>query len=91
VGALDRYAEARDLPGVAGTSRLSPHLRFGTVGIRRRLAEARAGWKEADAEGRRSIDVFVGELAWREFYASILAAFPRAKALAAFATIRAGR
>ena len=75
--ALARYAEARDLPGVAGTSRLSPHLRFGTVGIRRLLAEAQAGWKEADAAGRRSIDVFVGELAWREFYASILAAFPR--------------
>ena len=75
--ALDRYADARDLPGVDGTSRLSPHLRFGTVGIRRLLADARAGWKEADVRGRRSIDVFVGELAWREFYASILAAFPR--------------
>ena len=75
--ALDRYAEARDLPGVAGTSRLSPHLRFGTVGIRRLLAEARASWKEADVRGRASIDVFVAELAWREFYASILAAFPR--------------
>ena len=78
-GALDRYGEQRDLPGAAGTSRLSPHLRFGTVGIRRLLAEARAGWKEADAAGRRSIDVFVGELAWREFYASILAAFPRVR------------
>ena len=75
--ALPRYAEARDLPGVDGTSRLSPHLRFGTVGIRSLLAEARSGWKEADEAGRRSIDVFVGELAWREFYASILAAFPR--------------
>ena len=75
--ALGRYAGARDLPGVEGTSRLSPHLRFGTVGIRRLLAEARAGWREADASGRNSIDAFVGELAWREFYASILAAFPR--------------
>ncbi len=75
--ALRRYAEARDLPGVDGTSRLSPHLRFGTIGIRSLLAEARAGWKEADEAGRRSIEVFVGELAWREFYASILAAFPR--------------
>ncbi len=75
--ALSRYAEARDLPGIAGTSRLSPHLRFGTVGVRRLLADARETWKQADAAGRRSIDVFVGELAWREFYASILAAFPR--------------
>ncbi len=76
-GALVRYAGARDVPGVAGTSRLSPHLRFGTIGIRRLLSEARAVWKEADAAGRKSVDAFVGELAWREFYASILATFPR--------------
>jgi deoxyribodipyrimidine photo-lyase len=75
--ALTRYAETRDLPGVAGTSRLSPHLRFGTVGIRRLLAEARTVWKDADPAGRKSVDTFVGELAWREFYASILGAFPR--------------
>ena len=75
--ALRRYSDERDLPGVEGTSRLSPHLRFGTLGIRRLLAEAREEWREADAAGRRSIDAFVGELAWREFYASILAVFPR--------------
>ncbi len=75
--AFARYADQRDLPGREGTSRLSPHLRFGTVGIRRLLAEARDVWKDADAAGRRSIDVFVSELAWREFYASILAEFPR--------------
>ena len=65
------------MPAVSGTSRLSPHLRFGTIGIRRLLAEARAAWKDADAPGRASIDVFVSELAWREFYASILAEHPR--------------
>jgi len=75
--ALARYAEDRDLPATEGTSRLSPHLRFGTVGIRRLLAGTRAAWKEADAAGRRSVDAFVGELAWREFYASILAEHPR--------------
>ena len=75
--ALARYAERRDLPGVEGTSRLSPHLRFGTIGVRRLLAEARAAWTQADPAGRRSIDVFVGEIAWREFYAAILAEFPR--------------
>lgn len=76
-GALVRYAGDRDVPAVAGTSRLSPHLRFGTLGVRRLLAEAREAWKEADAAGRASIDVFVSELAWREFYASILAEHPR--------------
>lgn len=75
--ALLRYAGERDLPAVAGTSRLSPHLRFGTVGVRRLLAEARAAWKEAGADERKAVDVFVSELAWREFYASILAEFPR--------------
>ena len=76
-GALGRYAKERDVPSVEGTSRLSPHLRFGTVGIRRLLAEAREAWRTSDAVTRASIDAFVGELAWREFYASILAAFPR--------------
>lgn len=75
--ALPAYAERRDLPAEQGTSRLSPHLRFGTIGVRRILAEAREAWREADAAGRRSIDVFVGELAWREFYAAILEAEPR--------------
>ncbi|MEO8054206.1 MAG: deoxyribodipyrimidine photo-lyase [Acidobacteriota bacterium] len=75
--ALLRYAEERDRPDLEGTSRLSPHLRFGTIGIRRVLAEARAGWKDASPEGRRGIETFVKELAWREFYAGILDAFPR--------------
>jgi deoxyribodipyrimidine photo-lyase len=75
--ALLRYAGERDRPDLEGTSRLSPHLRFGTIGIRRVLAEARAGWKDAPPEGRNGIETFVRELAWREFYAGILDAFPR--------------
>ena len=76
-GTLRRYAPERDRPDLPGTSRLSPHLRFGTIGVRRLHSEARAAWREADAEGRRSIETFVKELAWREFYASILESFPR--------------
>jgi deoxyribodipyrimidine photo-lyase len=75
--ALFRYAENRDRPDLAGTSRLSPHLRFGTIGIRRVLDEARAGWKEAPPGSRKGIETFVKEIAWREFYAGILHAFPR--------------
>lgn len=75
-GALTSYAARRDRPDLPGTSRLSPHLRFGTVGIRRLLAEARQTWLGAGADGRRSVEAFVKELAWREFYASILASFP---------------
>jgi deoxyribodipyrimidine photo-lyase len=77
-GALLRYAGERDRPDRPGTSRLSPHLRFGTIGVRRLLAEAREAWKEAPAPGRASVETFVKELAWREFYAGILESFPRA-------------
>ncbi len=75
--ALFRYADERDRPDLPGTSRLSPHLRFGTIGIRRVLAEARGAWREASPSGRKGIEAFVKELSWREFYAGILHAFPR--------------
>ena len=58
---IERYAETRDLPALAdGTTRLGPHLRFGTVSIRR-LANA----------GRHH-PVFLNELIWREFFQMIL-------------------
>lgn len=75
--ALGHYAQRRDPPALEGTSRLSPHLRFGTVGVRRIVAEARESWLEAAPAGRRSIETFMKEIAWREFYAAILAVFPR--------------
>jgi deoxyribodipyrimidine photo-lyase len=75
--ALARYADERDRPDLPGTSRLSPHLRFGTIGVRRVLAEAREAWAAAAPAGRSGIETFVKELCWREFYAGILHAFPR--------------
>ncbi|MEZ5071557.1 MAG: deoxyribodipyrimidine photo-lyase [Bacteroidales bacterium] len=63
---LESYAATRDLPAEDGTSRLSPHLRFGTVGIRQVIADTR----EAD-------DTFRSELIWREFFMQILHHFPR--------------
>jgi len=68
-----RYADRRDYPAEENTSRLSPHLKFGTVGVREvyeRAQEARAD-ADSDAE-RESVDEFVGQLAWREFYAQVL-------------------
>ena len=62
-GPVASYADDRDRPDRAGTSRLSPHLRFGTVPPRQVLARTPAG-----ASG----DVFRSELAWREFYADVL-------------------
>jgi deoxyribodipyrimidine photo-lyase len=59
------YKEHRDHPSVDGTSRLSMHLRFGTVSIRKLV--------------RTSLNVsetWLNELIWREFYMMILWHFP---------------
>ncbi|MGC3994940.1 MAG: deoxyribodipyrimidine photo-lyase [Propionicimonas sp.] len=63
--ALDRYDGDRDRPDLAGTSGLSPYLKFGVVHPRTLLADL-AGHAGAGAER------FVAELAWREFYADVL-------------------
>ena len=71
-GALKTYGKSRDLPGVAGTSRLSPHLHFGEIAPWRAVERARAS-KAPTAE----IEKFVSEIGWREFSAHLLAAFPQ--------------
>jgi deoxyribodipyrimidine photo-lyase len=63
---LDGYADKRDRPDLVGTSRLSPHLHFGEIGIREvwhRVARAAADGKVAQADAQK----FLSELAWREF------------------------
>ncbi|HWA64028.1 MAG TPA: deoxyribodipyrimidine photo-lyase, partial [Caulobacteraceae bacterium] len=70
------YAAARDFPGKAGTSRLSPHLAFGEIGPRQVarsvvLAEALGELSTAQAEA------FLRELGWREFNVQLLFHHPR--------------
>ncbi len=64
---LENYARLRDFPAENGTSRLSIHLRFGTISIRKltRLA-------------RLHSEVFLNELIWRNFYMDIIWHFPHA-------------
>ena len=66
---LRRYARDRDFPALEGTSRLSAHLRFGTISIRRLVDAAR----RARGAGAAA---WLAELAWRDFYFAILAARP---------------
>ncbi len=75
-GPAARYGGDRDFPAVEGTSRLSPHLRFGTISPRTIFHAARRAGEDADPAGRKSLDKWVSELVWREFYAQILGAFP---------------
>jgi deoxyribodipyrimidine photo-lyase len=58
-----RYAEDRDRPAVAATSRLAENLTLGEIGPR---TVWEAGWR-AHAEGRAGAETFVKELVWREF------------------------
>ncbi len=63
--AIKQYEQQRDFPSEEGTTRLSVHLRFGTVSIR---------------EVVRMVTPFsfklLNELCWREFYMMILWHFP---------------
>lgn len=73
-----RYQTERDFPAHAGTSTLSPHLRFGTVGIRR-VWESAIGSEQLvrSEEEIKGITTWKQELAWREFYQHVLFYFPK--------------
>jgi deoxyribodipyrimidine photo-lyase len=75
-GKIQHYGARRDFPALDGTSRISQDLRFGLLSIRTVLAEALKARAAADLQGRAGIDVFIKELAWREFYFAILHHFP---------------
>jgi deoxyribodipyrimidine photo-lyase len=70
--ALFRYAEQRDLPGLKGTSRLSQDLRFGLISIRTVYREVEKRLLQITVEQRRSAQIFLNELCWREFYFQVL-------------------
>ncbi len=60
------YHETRDFPALDSTTHLSPHLRFGTVSIRKLV-----NW------AANKNQVFLSELIWREFFMQILFSFPK--------------
>ncbi|MFN5960870.1 MAG: cryptochrome/photolyase family protein, partial [Verrucomicrobiota bacterium] len=73
---IAHYGERRDIPDGQTTSRLSQDLRFGTVSIRELHARATVLQLGAPAAVAGSIDSWINELAWREFYMQILWRFP---------------
>jgi deoxyribodipyrimidine photo-lyase len=79
LGAAVEYADTRNVPALDGTSRLSPHLRAGTIGIRTVL-HAAARLRDRDTAERHhasNVDTWLGELVWRDFYQQLLAHHPR--------------
>ena len=74
-GPVAGYGANRDLPGVEGTSRLSPHLHFGEIGPRQVWRAAQAVIAAGDAPEAQA-DKFLAELGWREFNHHILFHWP---------------
>lgn len=62
---IEIYNTSRDIPSILGTSRLSLHLRFGTISIRElaRVAQVKN-------------ETYLNELIWRDFYQMIIFHFP---------------
>ena len=60
------YDRTRDIPSLAGTTRMGVHLRFGTVSIRQLVRTALS-----------LNEVFLNELIWREFFMQMLWHYPR--------------
>ena len=61
--ASEDYGDARNIPGIEGTSRMSPHMRWGEIHPRTMLAALGSG---------KGHEVYRKEIAWREFYADVL-------------------
>jgi len=66
---IQAYEATRNFPAKDATSRLGPHLRFGTVSVRKMIDKAIAEDNET----------FWQELIWREFFMQILWHFPHTK------------
>lgn len=62
---ISNYHLTRNLPAVNGTSKLSIHLRFGTVSVR-----------ELTALALETNEQWLNELIWRDFFMMILFKFP---------------
>ena len=71
------YAADRDRPDLDGTSRLSPALRFGLLSPRQCVLRALDAVRD-DSSRMKGATKWINEIAWREFYAAILASHPSA-------------
>ncbi|WP_100373336.1 cryptochrome/photolyase family protein [Bacillus sp. FJAT-45037] len=71
---LSEYERHRDYPGIVGTSRLSPYLKTGVLSVRSVFHHV----IESEANSH-SADVYISELAWRDFYRMIHFYHPKSK------------
>ena len=63
---VHNYEETRNFPSLDSTSKIGPHLRFGTISIREIVSKA-----------MKLNETYLSELVWREFFMQILWHFPK--------------
>jgi len=66
---LKDYDSARNLPAVAGVSRLSPHLHFGEI-------SPATVWHIAAREAGAAAEPFLREVGWRDYATNLIDQFP---------------
>ncbi|MCC7317765.1 MAG: deoxyribodipyrimidine photo-lyase [Bacteroidales bacterium] len=65
---IQQYEQTRNFPAQDGTTIAGPHLRFGTVSIRKLAAQA-----------MKNSTTYLNELIWREFFMHIMFYFPQSE------------
>ena len=68
---ITNYSEARNFPSIAGTSKLSPFIKFGQIHVA-------TIWNECIKKKTKTIGTtkFLAEIGWREFNHSLINHFP---------------
>ncbi len=77
---LNAYAEDRDQPALKASSGLSPYLAQGVLSPRQCIAEALKASEDADLSSLTpgsGIEIWIGELIWREFYKHLVYFHPQ--------------
>ncbi len=76
LGEVSQYRTRRDYPAESGTSRLSPHLHFGEISVRRIYHEVSETMHRVSGS-IGGAETFLKEVGWREFAYHLLYHFPR--------------
>ena len=72
---VEGYADNRDIPSIDGTSGLSPCLATGAISPRTCVQAAREELRK-NPKKAPGLEVWISEIAWRDFYRSIVFHYP---------------
>lgn len=76
-GAVNDYADNRDIPSIDGTSGLSAYLAIGVLSVRQCFNCLLLDHPQTLQQTKSGPFVWLSELLWREFYHHLIFAFPR--------------